>query len=103
MLTDACLESTRVSSQGHSELIIDTYTDPWENSLPNIIESIVIRPECDAEARAMGERIHREFLEAYGLNEADPNAPPLLFYDPAKAEDPFTPYDSEAPFRKWPP
>ena len=79
----------------HNEVILDAWNKPWAHSLPQIIKAIVIRPECNEAARALGRRIHRNFLAAYNLSEYDASTPPLLVYDARADEAPFSMYDPQ--------
>ena len=87
----------------HNEVVLDAWNQPWVDALPGIIEAIVIRPECDAEARALGERVHADFLRYYGLQPDDEHAPPLLLYDVLRNHTPFSLYNRRSvPYRAWP-
>ena len=79
----------------HSEVVLDTYRNPWKGSLPDIIEAFVIRLECDKRARTLGEDLHRRFIETYGAERA--NMPPLLLYDQRDQQNPFKPWDPSVP------
>ena len=87
----------------HNEILLDAYKQPWSDALPAIVRAIILRPECDAEARALGEATHRRFLAHFGLAANDTASPLLLLYDVNETENPFSLYDrSQAPVRPWP-
>jgi len=69
---------------GYNELVYGA--DEWNHNLPNTIESFFV---VDAPSHQDGEspRIHRQFLAAYGLDE---DRVPLLFFDPAEWDAPFS-------------
>ena len=87
---------------GHNELVLDTWRPPWADDLPSIIRAVVIRPECDVEARALGTKVHTDLMQHYGLDPRDPGAPLLLGYDLLATKAPFSRYDPDTPLRPWP-
>ena len=71
----------------YNELLFDSWTHPWEADLARMVEAVFVQKRGTRGAKEHARLVHRRLLSRIG---ATAGAKPLVEYDPAAEEAPFS-------------